>query len=135
MNKRIRILFLLLIIAHVIHATEEYIGKLWEVYTPAIFICNLVAPNPQTGFIIINSVFVIVSLAYWGSLRKNTTNSYSSIWLWMILQTLNVTGHIAWTINKRAYTPGIVSTFVILVIVILLVKQLLDRNGKATKSY
>ncbi len=135
LKKRISFLFLLLIIAHVLHATEEYMGKLWEVYTPAIYICNLVASNPRAGFIIINCVFVIIGLVYWGSLQhKNRSSSYSLIWIWIILQTLNIIGHITWTISNADYTPGIFTTFIILFVVILLVKQLLQPPGNASKS-
>jgi len=122
-------LFLLLILAHALHATEEYFGKLWEVYTPAIYICNLISSNPRNGFLIINSIFIIVGLVYWRfSIQKNDSTSYSLIWIWVVLQTMNVIGHISWTIYKGAYTPGIITTFIILLLVILLVKQLTKPN-------
>ena len=125
MHNRISILFLLLIIAHVLHATEEYFGKLWEIYTPAIFICNLISSNPERGFLLINTVFIILSFTYWFfSLTKKHSSSYSLIWFWIVLQTLNVIGHIAWTINNRSYTPGVVSAFLLLSIVVLLIKRL-----------
>jgi len=133
-HNRISILFLLLILAHVLHATEEYFGKLWEVYTPAIFICNLISSNPENGFFIINSIFIIISLIYWRfSIQKNDTTSYSLIWIWIVLQTINVIGHISWTIYKRAYTPGIITTFIILLFIILLVKRLTKQNTEMRK--
>jgi hypothetical protein len=127
-HNRISILFLLLVLAHILHAIEEYFGKLWEIYTPAIFICNLISPDPEKGFFIINSVFIFLSLGYWGfSIRKG---SFSFIWVWIVLQTMNVTGHIVWTLYKGIYTPGIITAFIILVLIILLVRQLLNFNTK-----
>ena len=129
MHNRISILFLLLIIAHVLHATEEYFGKLWEIYTPAIFICNLVSSNPERGFLLINTLFIILSFSYWFfSLTKKHPSSYSLIWFWIVLQTLNVIGHIAWTINNKSYTPGVVSAFLLLLMVVPLIRQLSKLN-------
>jgi len=129
MRHRISILFLLLIIAHVLHATEEYFGKLWEIYDPAIFVCNLVSSNPENGFFIINIVFLIIALVYWRLLiYKNDSPSYVLVWIWIILQSINVMGHIVWTISRRAYTPGIISAFLILLLVILLTKALLAKR-------
>ena len=134
LHNRISILFLLLILAHAIHATEEYVGKLWEIYTPAIFICNLISSNPEKGFLIINSLFIIISLVYRGfSIRKNQPAAYPLLWIWIVLQTVNVIGHIAWTISTSAYTPGIVSALLILLLVILLIKQISAPHAAAGK--
>src|SRR5262245_51073614 len=128
MTKRINILFLLLVLAHIIHATEEYFGQLWDSYAPAIFICNLISSNPERGFLIINIVFVIISFSYWKfSLQKANVPSHSLIWFWILLQSANGIGHIAWTISKESYTPGVLSAILILALVWLLIKQLADR--------
>ncbi len=135
MNHKISILFLMLVIAHIFHATEEYFGKLWEVYTPAIFVCNLISSNPEKGFFIINIAFIIISLGYWAfSIRSNHSADYSLIWFWIILQTINVIGHVAWTIYEGTYTPGIITAFLILIIVIFLIRALTKISETNPKS-
>src|SRR5262245_3514395 len=132
MTKRINILFLLLVFAHIIHATEEYFGQLWDNYAPAIFICNLISSNPERGFLIINIAFVIINLSYWKfSLQKANTPSHPLIWFWILLQSANVIGHIAWTITEKSYTPGVLSAILILALVWLLIKEL---TGRAIKE-
>jgi hypothetical protein len=134
MSKKINILFLLLISAHVIHAIEEYLGHLWDIYPPAIFICNLVSSDPERGFIILNVTFTILSLLFWKfSLQKKRSSSHSLIWLWVVLQFVNVIGHTAWTISKKSYTPGIFSAILIVIIVGLLVIQLTKTVGMGPK--
>ena len=135
MGNRISILFLLLTLAHVLHATEEYFGKLWEIYMPAMFICNLISSNPERGFLLINIIFIIFSLGYWGfSIRKNHSSAYQFIWIWIFLQTINVIGHVAWTIYNRVYTPGVATAFLILLLVILLFKQLSNLSIEPVKK-
>lgn len=119
--------------AHVLHATEEYFGKLWEVYTPAIFICNLISSKPETGFFIINAIYIIISLGYWRSMQGNGSSHYSMIWPFIVLQTINGTGHIVWTIAENAYTPGVVTAFLILFLVACLVRRLLYISTKQAK--
>jgi hypothetical protein len=132
MPNKINNLFFLLIIAHCIHATEEYFGKLWDVYRPAIFICNLISSDPKTGFYIINTAFIVVSLLFWKfALQKRSPAAYSFIWLWISLQTVNVLGHLAWTIYSKTYRPGVISSLLISVIVILLIKELSMHSSKS----
>jgi len=125
MPKKITTLFLLLILAHVIHATEEYFGKLWETYRPAIFICNLISSDPERGFVIINIAFVIISFLFWKfSLQQPGSSTHSLIWIWITLQSINVMGHVIWTISTKSYTPGVISAILIFVLVSLLIRQL-----------
>lgn len=124
MPGRINTLFLLLIFAHGIHATEEFFGKLWNVYRPAIFICNLISRNPETGFLAINTAFILISLLFWKLvLSKGYEVIPSLLWIWILLQLLNVTGHFAWTLISQAYTPGVISALLILILVILLISE------------
>jgi uncharacterized protein with HXXEE motif len=109
-----------------LHAVEEYFGRLWEVYTPAKFVCNLVASDPRTGFIIINTAFISFSLFYWLVFIKSKQASIPGfIWFWIVLEIVNITGHFSWAIYKRDYTPGVVTAFLLLLLVIYLLKQLL----------
>jgi hypothetical protein len=132
MHTRISTLFLLLILAQVTHVAEEYIGRLWEVYAPAIFICNLVSRDPHTGFLAINIVFLTISFLYWRSLTRKEIALPGLIWLWVVLETLNIGGHFAWSISRAAYTPGLVSAIYLLIILVLLVKAVLRNDSART---
>lgn len=135
MNNRIRTTFLLLVITQAIHAIEEYFGRLWEVYAPAKFICNLLSSNPRTGFLIINILFISFSLLYWWSLvQRKPTSSPGLIWFWIVLEILNIIGHISWTLFEKAYTPGIVTAIILLIVVISLIRQLISANSTLTNS-
>ena len=125
MPKRINTLFLLLIAAHFIHATEEYFGKLWDVYRPAIYICKQVSSDPRAGFLIINISFIFISLMFWKFvLLKGYSTTPGLIWFWILLQSVNVTGHIVWTIISKSYTPGIISALLILTILTFLIRDI-----------
>jgi len=135
MNNRIRMTFLLLVIAQAIHAVEEYLGNLWEVYAPAKFVCNLISPNPKTGFLIINTLFTSFSFLYWWSLvQRKPMSSSGLIWLWIVLEILNVIGHISWTLYAKTYTPGGVTAIILLILVISLFKQLISTNSALAKD-
>ena len=123
MNSRIRMTLLLLILTQSIHAVEEYFGKLWDIYPPAKFICNAISSNPETGFIIINVTFISLSLLYWWAVLKKKSSS-GLIWLWVVLEILNIIGHFSWTIYEKAYTPGVITAIILLLLVVYLIKQL-----------
>ncbi len=129
MNNRISTTFLLLILTQAVHAAEEYFGKLWEVYAPARFICNLISSDPKTGFLIINTVFIFFSLLYWWSLLIRKAAFTGLIWFWMVLEILNIGGHLGWTLYKKAYTPGVVTAVILLLLVSYLLKQLLHADA------
>lgn len=59
MNNRVKIAFLLLVLAQALHSLEEYFGKLWEMFLPARFLSSTISDNPETGFPIINISLLI----------------------------------------------------------------------------
>ncbi|MES1215630.1 MAG: HXXEE domain-containing protein [Bacteroidota bacterium] len=123
MNKRISITFLLIALIQGLHSIEEFLGKLWEVYPPATFICGLVSPDLKKGFIIINiSLFIILMLVWLTTLGKNYSRGI--LWLWVILETVNGTGHIIWAIIERSYEPGLITAPILLVLALYLARQL-----------
>lgn len=122
---KVRALFLLLVTAHVLHAIEEYAGKLWDVYPPARYVCNALSGDPETGFVMINAMFVIISLVFWYlNFSRKRKNIKPAIWIWIVLQAINGTGHIAWSISRGAYTPGLVTSAILLIIDYQLIKLL-----------
>jgi len=132
MNRNIKVPFLLLVLIQGLHSIEEYLGKIWESFPPARVLCSLVSDNPETGFLIINSglfVFGLWSLLL--PLRNNYFYADFLIWLWIVLELINGIGHPIWTYMQRAYTPGILTAPILLVIAItLLQRQLINKQKK-----
>lgn len=46
--------FLALVALQAAHSIEEYLGRLWMVFSPAAFVTGLVSEDRQRGFILIN---------------------------------------------------------------------------------
>src|SRR5688572_7742054 len=108
MNTRTSIAFLLLVLAQALHSVEEYIGKLWEVYAPARYLCGLVSSDHKTGFLIIDTALILFGLwCWWFPVRRNYTYATGLIWGWVVMETINGIGHIIWSVSETAYTPGV----------------------------
>jgi len=131
MNKRIKILFLILVLVQGLHSFEEYIGRLWENFPPATILCSLVSENLNTGFLIINTGLFIFGILCWVlPIRKNYSYANLLIWFWIILELINGIGHPVWTFMQKGYTPGIITAPILFLIAIALLKEQLNKNKK-----
>lgn len=129
MNQRIKILFLIIVLLQGLHSCEEYIGKLWENFPPATFLCGLVSDNLMTGFIIINiALFVLGILAWLIPIRKEYSWGKVLIWFWILIELMNGIGHPIWTIMQKGYTPGVITAPFLLITAIALLKEQLNTN-------
>jgi len=125
MNKSIRIIFLLLALTQGIHSIEETIGKLWDVFPPATYLSGLVSTDLKTGFIIINvSLFIVLMLTWLSTFNKDWSVG-GLLWLWVVLETINGTGHIVWGMIEGSYVPGLATAPILLFLALLLAKLLL----------
>ena len=131
MNKRIQIIFLLLVLTQGLHSIEEYFGKLWEVFAPAKFLSSLISKNLETGFLIINIILFIFGLWCWlFPVRKNYLIASGLIWFWIIIEMVNGIGHPIWAIYERAYVPGVITAPILLILAIYLSKQIFKHNSQ-----
>lgn len=132
MFNRIKITFLLLVLTQALHSVEEYMGRLWEVYAPAKFICSLIAKDPKTGFLILDTGFLLFGFCFWlFAIRSNHLYSRGVIWFWIAMEMINISGHVFWALSQRAYEPGIATAPFLLVLVVYLGRQLLRFDSKA----
>lgn len=125
MNNRAIFIFLLLVLTQALHSVEEYYGRLWEVFAPAIFLSNMVSSNPERGFLIINICLFIFGLLCWIYMASRNRLSPGVIWLWVVLETINGIGHIIWSINEGFYMPGLATAPILLLFALLLAGFLL----------
>jgi hypothetical protein len=124
MSKQIRIFFLLLVLIQGVHSVEEYMGKIWEVFAPAKFLCGLISKNHETGFLIINTGLFIFGMWCWfGPLRKNNALASGFIWFWIVIELINGIGHPLWALREWAYVPGLITAPFLLVLAICLLRH------------
>ncbi|GJM04573.1 MAG: hypothetical protein DHS20C09_05640 [marine bacterium B5-7] len=131
MNQKIKWTFLILVLVQGLHSIEEYVGKLWENFPPARVLCSLVSDNLETGFLIINIGLFVFGLWCWlFPIRKNYFYAQFLVWFWIVLELINGIGHPIWTILQKAYTPGVLTAPILLVIaIILLHNQLIEKTN------
>lgn len=125
MLNRIKITFLTLVLAQGLHSVEEYAGRLWEVYPPAIFLCSLVSKNPETGFLIINiGLFIFGLCCCLLSIGRNHLYAQGLIWFWVVMEIINAIGHTAWALSERHYVPGVATAPILFILSLYLSRQL-----------
>ena len=132
MNQKIKWMFFVLVLVQGFHSIEEYVGKIWESFPPARVLCNLVSDNHVIGFLIINlGLFVFGLWCFFFPIRKDANFARSLIGFWIFIELINGIGHSIWSIMQKAYTPGMLTAPVLLLIAIILLKY--RQNEKRTK--
>lgn len=131
MDKRITIAFFLLVLTQGVHSVEEYMGRLWQVFMPAKFLTGLVADNRETGFLVINTGLFVFGLWSWlFPVRRNYSYAPGIIWFWIVIETINGIGHPAWSLYEGAYTPGVATAPLLLVLAVYLSRRLLTSHER-----
>lgn len=127
MNKRIRIAFLFLVLSQGMHSVEEYFTRLWEVFAPARIVSNLISPDTEKGFLIINICLFFAGIISWILIStKNGRKFLPLVWFFIIIEFINGIGHPLWGILGWHYMPGLVSSLIILLINIYLTLQVMN---------
>lgn len=132
MDSRIKIAFLILVLVQGLHSVEEYIGRLWENFPPAMLFTSLVSNNLETGFLIINiGLFIFGILCWLFPVRMDFAIARGIIWFWIAIEIINGIGHPIWALYQTAYAPGVATAPILLVMAVYLSKCLLsDDLGK-----
>ena len=129
MHIGIRITFLFITIVQGLHSIEEYLGKLWDVYPPAAFVCSLVSSDLEKGFVIINvSLFIVLVLIWLATFSKNPSIK-GFLWFWAIMELINGMGHSIWAITQSSYTPGLLTAPILIFLAVLLIGLLIKQKN------
>ena len=123
--RRTDALFLALVATQAAHSVEEYVGRLYEVFPPARFVSGLISQDLERGFLIFN--VALVAFGVWcfvWPLRRNWAAAPTLAWLWVGIELVNGIGHPLWSLRERAYTPGVATAPVLLLLALLLARQL-----------
>ena len=127
-SARLKLLFLLLVLTQMAHSTEEYVGRLWEVFAPAQFLSTLIyPPDPHIGFLIANISLALIGLGgYFFVVQRERPSAMVWIWAWIVLEGSNGVLHVAWAAADGGYRPGVGTAVIFLILVPLLVREVLS---------
>ena len=131
----IRSTFLALVVLQVAHSIEEYVGRLWESFPPAMFLTGLVSADRETGFIILNSALILFGI--WCvavPVRRGWAAAPALMWFWVVIQTINGVGHPMWSAVQRSYTPGVITAPLLLATALMLAFRLSRRSPSTTAA-
>ena len=128
-------LFLALIGVQSLHSLEEYVFRLWETFPPARFLTGLVSADLERGFIVINVSLVVLGIwCYWWPVRRRWASATPIIWLWIAVELANGIGHPAWSVMQGGYTPGLITSLMLLPLALLLATRLSTERAVSGKG-
>jgi hypothetical protein len=122
---RLQTAFGALVLAQAAHSVEEYVGQLWESFPPARWLTGLVAQDREVGFLVIN--VLLVAFGLWCLLwpfRRRWPSAVTIGWVWVVVEVLNGVVHPGWSLSQGAYTPGLATAPVLLILALNLARQL-----------
>ena len=121
MNRNIQATFLLLIILQAIHSTEEFIFRLYERFPPMRFLYQNAPYLAKPAFVFFNALLVLMGIVcfyYW--VQPAREGARVVVWLWIIIESLNVVAHLVWAVLVGGYNPGLVSAVLFVPVMIYL---------------
>jgi hypothetical protein len=117
--------FAALIATQAAHSVEETLGRLWESFPPAAFVAGLLSSDRERGFILGNCALVAFGVwCFLWPIRRGWRSAPAFAWLWVVVETINGIGHPAWSLRQQAYTPGVATAPILLVLALYLASQL-----------
>ena len=122
--------FLALVATQAAHSVEEYVGRLYDVFPPTQFVSGLISQDHERGFVIFNIALVTFGLwCFVWPVRKKWLLAIPLAWFWVVIELINGIGHPLWTLTEFAYTPGVVTAPILLILALYVASQL--RAGHA----
>jgi hypothetical protein len=108
MDSRGRAAFALLILAQAAHSLEEYVYRLFDVFGPARFVAGLFSSDTALGFALGNIGIVLFGAwCYATRVRPAHPSERVYAWFWTCVELANGLGHIAISIGRGGYFPGV----------------------------
>ena len=130
-----RSLFGLLVLAQAAHSVEEYAGRLWESFPPAMFLTRLVSENLEFGFLVINIGLVALGVVAWARAIAGARAVASGIvWFYVSVEFINGVGHPIWSLVQSGYTPGLGTAPVLLLLSILVARATMKDAPRRVSS-
>jgi hypothetical protein len=89
---------------------------------------GLFSPHRELAFVILNAL--LVTFGFWclfWPVRRSWPSARAFAWGWVALETINGIAHSVWSLRQGAYTPGVLTAPILLVLAAYLGVQLLQR--------
>ena len=121
MNSRIPPAFLSLIILQAIHSAEEFIFRFYERFPPMRLIYQDAPHLAKPAFAISNALLFFAGLIcfyYW--VRPARKGARTVVWVWIVLESVNVIAHFVWAFLIRGYNPGLATVILFVPVLIYL---------------
>ena len=132
---RRQLTFLALVVVQAAHSGEEYAGRLYKVFAPARFVSGLISDDLQRGFVIFNLALVAFGMwCFLWPIRRGWLAAPLLGWIWVGIELVNGVGHPLWSLRERAYTPGVATAPILLVLALHLASQLRAGGGNAVAA-
>lgn len=124
-HRGIRPFFFALIAVQSLHSLEEYLTKLYEVFTPARYLSGLFTTDLRLGFAGFNAALIGLGIwCYLFRIHPNHPAAAGWIWFWVLLELGNGTGHLALAVQRGPYFPGAATAPFLLVLAGILAYRL-----------
>ena len=124
-HRLIRPLFVALIAVQGLHSLEEYLTKLYNVFTPARYLSGLFTTDLRLGFAGFNAALLGFGIwCYVFRVRPNHPRAAGWIWFWVLLELGNGAGHLALAVLRGPYFPGAATAPFLLVLAGILAYRL-----------
>ena len=112
-------------IAQSAHSVEEYAFRLYDVFPPARLLVSLFSDDPGTGFIIFNIAFDAFGFwCYLWPVRRGWPSAIPIMWVAVAIEATNGIVHPAFSIAVGGYTPGLITSFLLLPLALALARLL-----------
>jgi len=99
------------------------------VFPPARFVSGLISQDREFGFVILNVALVTFGLwCYVWPIRRRWPSAVALTWTWIGIELVNGVGHPLWSLRESAYTPGVGTAPVLLVLALYLARQMWVSN-------
>jgi|SRR5215213_3529631 len=127
MNRRIPPAFLSLVILQAIHSAEEFIFGFYEKFPPMRVIYQAAPLLAKPAFATSNALLLLAGLVcfyYW--VRPSGRGARAVVWVWVVLESVNVIAHSVWAFLIGGYNPGL-ATAILFVPVLIYLSHLMKR--------
>jgi len=121
MNGKIRLAFLSLIILQAIHSAEEFIFRFYEQFPPMRLLYQDAPHLAKLAFAISNALLFcagMICLYYW--VQPARKGARTIIWVWIIIESINVIAHLVWAVLIWGYNPGLATVILFVPVLIYL---------------
>lgn len=127
MNSRIPHAFLSLVILQAVHSAEEFVFGFYERFPPMRALYRDAPLLAKPAFAISNALLFLAGLIcfyYW--VRRGRRGARTVVWVWVVLESVNVVAHSVWALLIGGYNPGL-ATAVLFAPVLIYLGRLMRR--------